>query len=188
MWKVFPFFLSSVFFFCTTDEVSNPRPMGYFRLTFPEKKYVDFPDTSCPFSFQVPQEYCTMVPRKDVPCWYNLEFYPYRATLHISYKKIENNLPQLLEDSRLLVMKHISKASNIDESIINNPSTNVYGTIYRIKGNVGTGMQFHLTDSTHHFLRGSLYFNIVPNPDSVAPIEDFLEKDILQLIQTFQWK
>ena len=68
-----------------------------------------------------------------------------------------------------------------------NPANQVYGLIYKIEGNAASPMQFFLTDSTHHFLRGALYIREVPNIDSLKPVIDFLEIDIIRLIETTSW-
>ena len=60
--------------------------------------------------------------------------------------------------------------------------------VYDIAGNTASSMQFYVTDSTHHFLRGSLYFNVAPNIDSMKIVVDFLKTDVLHMIQTFKWK
>jgi len=48
-------------------------------------------------------------------------------------------------------------------------------------------MQFFLTDSTNHFLRGAFYIREVPNIDSIKPVIDFLVPDIIRLIETTTW-
>jgi gliding motility-associated lipoprotein GldD len=63
-----------------------------------------------------------------------------------------------------------------------------FGMVYDLKGDVASAVQFFITDSTKHFLRGSLYFNIQPNRDSLNPVIDFLREDIMHLIETTQWK
>jgi hypothetical protein len=45
-----------------------------------------------------------------------------------------------------------------------------------------------VTDSTKHYLRGSLYFDAEPNPDSLAPVVEFFRNDIIHLIETLKWK
>lgn len=172
---------------CVEEERFYPKPTGYFRIDLPEKRYLTFNDTLCPFVFDIP-DYAHPVKRTDEFCWYNLEIPRYKATIHLSYKIVDNNLPFLTEDSRLLVMKHISKAGNIKENLILDTLHHVYGTVYELTGNVGSVMQFHLTDSSKHFLRGSLYFNVVPNADSLQPVAEYLKTDIYRLIETFQWK
>ena len=62
------------------------------------------------------------------------------------------------------------------------------GIMYEIKGNAASPFQFFATDSTKHFLRGSMYFNVYPNKDSLAPVFDFVQSDIKHLIETIKWK
>ncbi|HMR57748.1 MAG TPA: hypothetical protein PKC10_10525 [Cyclobacteriaceae bacterium] len=59
---------------------------------------------------------------------------------------------------------------------------------FSIGGNAATGKQFYATDSIKHFLRGALYFNSTPNEDSLNIVYNFLEKDMLHLVNTLKWK
>ena len=79
-----------------------------------------------------------------------------------------------MEESRKFAYDHTIKADAINEKIYINPSQKVYGTIYYIQGNAASSIQFFLTDSTKHFLRGALYFNETPNIDSLQPVIDFI--------------
>ena len=60
--------------------------------------------------------------------------------------------------------------------------------LYNLTGNTATNFQFYVTDSNSHFLRGSLYFNIKTNNDSIAPVLSFLEADIIRMIESLKWK
>lgn len=93
-----------------------------------------------------------------------------------------------LEDARTMVYKHTVKADAINEKAFINKEKKVYGVLYDIKGNAASSVQFYLTDSVTHFLRGALYFNAEPNKDSLAPAIKFIHQDIERLIETFQWK
>jgi len=64
----------------------------------------------------------------------------------------------------------------------------VYGILYDLKGNTASSVQFYVTDSVKHFLRGSLYFEAVPDADSLAPVINFFRGDIVHLIETLKWK
>jgi gliding motility-associated lipoprotein GldD len=57
-----------------------------------------------------------------------------------------------------------------------------------VRTEAASPFQFYLTDSTKNFVRGALYFNTVPNNDSLAPVIDFLKQDIIHMIETFRWK
>ena len=81
---------------------------------------------------------------------------------------------------------HNKKANYIDEMRIERAG-NVSGFAFVIDGPAASPFQFYLTDSTQHFLRGALYFNTQARPDSMAPIYQFVEADILKMIETFRW-
>ncbi len=171
------------------DEVFIPKPKGYFRIDFPKKEYRVY-DSLCPYSFEIPT-YAFIDNDKHLgadPCWLNINFPKYNAQIHLSYKVVTNNIDSLFSQSRDFVVKHQVKSTGIDETVIIRDSAKVYGLVYDISGNSASNVQFYLTDSTHHFMRGALYFNSVPNIDSLKIVVDYLRLDILQMIKTFKWK
>ncbi|MCX6291127.1 MAG: gliding motility lipoprotein GldD [Bacteroidetes bacterium] len=184
------FFLLASILLSSCDEEFVPKPRGYFRISFPEKKYIPYTPADCPFAFDVPA-YTQVVRDTEAraePCWMDIRFNNFRGTLYISYKEVNHNLRQFMEDSRTLALKHIPKASGIDEIQIQVPENHVYGTRYDVKGNAASPIQFFITDSTRHFLRASLYFYASPNSDSIAPVLKFISSDIDHLLATFRWK
>ena len=83
----------------------------------------------------------------------------------------------------------MSKASGIKQIAIRDPKRNMYGLVYEINGmGAASPYQFYLTDSIHHFMRGSLYFDVVPNNDSLAPVISYVKTDIQHLFETINWK
>lgn len=171
------------------DTILAPKPKGYFRIDFPEKKYMKY-DSICPYSFDLPN-YSFIENDNHMgaePCWLNINFPRFNAKIHLSYKLVNNNLDTLLEQSRDFAIKHQVKATGLEETVIIRDSAKVYGLVYDIRGNTASSLQFYLTDSTHHFLRGALYFNSVPNIDSQKVVVDFIRKDIERMITTFKWK
>jgi gliding motility-associated lipoprotein GldD len=182
----------SVFFLllsCGEENSDIPKPRGYYRIDFPEKKY-QLLNIDCPYQFEFPV-YVTATKelnRAGETCWYNLDFGKLKAKVHLSFKTLNNNVPLFLEESRKLAYKHAVKASGIGEFPIENKEEKVYGILYEIGGDAASSIQFHLTDSTRYFLRGSLYFYAEPNADSLSPSLNFIRKDIDHLIETFKWK
>jgi gliding motility-associated lipoprotein GldD len=167
-----------------------PKPRGYYRIDFPIKEYRLF-DTTFPYTFEYPV-YAKIVrdsSRMAEPYWINIVYCPYNAQLHISYKPISKNLASYLNDAHTLVNKHIPKANAISQREYIDPAEKVFGLVYEISGSdAASTYQFYLTDSTKHFVRGALYFDLVPNNDSLAPVIDFLKKDVEHMITTFRWK
>jgi len=172
---------------CHQDYV--PKPRDYIRISYPEKSYRLF-DTVAPFRFLYPS-YAQMLPDSSSgaePFWYNLEFKPLNGTLYLSYKNFNRNPDKLISDSRNLVYKHSIKAESIEETVLSDSSRHVYGILYDLKGNTASSLQFFVTDSSQHFLRGSLYFLAQPDKDSMAPVIRFVRQDVIKLIESLEWK
>jgi len=183
-----------IFCSCLRDEpVAIPKPFGYMRVDLPQKQYY-WLDTIYPFKFKYPvyaelEPYNGKSKEEDAKYWFNLSIPSFNAYLYFTYKEIKNDLPDLREDSRTFVIKHIPKSSNIQDIEISVPEHNVYGILYDIQGSeVASPIQFFITDSSKHYLRVALYFNNIPNNDSLKPIIDFLKIDIDTLINSLTWK
>lgn len=178
------------------NEKFTPKPRGFFRISFPEKEYQPLQD-QYPYQFDIPR-YVKIIPdlqNPDQPWWINLEFQENKAEIHISYYNLANHqtparllLAEFMEETRELAYKHSIKANAIEERIFVNPEEKVFGTVYHIEGNAASPIQFFLTDSTHHFLRGALYIRATPDIDSLKPVIEFLEHDVIQLIESAKWK
>lgn len=188
-------FIIILLLFSACNETYTPKPRGYFRIDFPEKTYSRIAK-QFPFSFEIPTYSKIEKDRRNrnEPNWLNVAIPKNNVEIHISYYDLqEQHKPQrqalieLMEDTRRLAYKHSIKANAIDEQVFMNPGENVYGTIYKIKGNAASPMQFFLTDSTKHFLRGAFYIREVPDIDSLKPVIDFMEPDIIRMIETTNW-
>ena len=174
---------------CQSNQKTTPKPRGYFRIDLPQKEYRQL-DIDCPYTF----EYPTYAQIKQDPsqsgnrCWIDIRFPQLNGTIHISYKPVRSNFKTYAEDARNLAYKHTIKAEAIGEQFYQDPDRKVYGIFYDLKGNVASPAQFFLTDSTRHFIRGSLYFMSEPNQDSLAPVIRFVKKDMKHLMETLKWK
>ena len=176
---------------CSNEKVAMPKPKGYFRINFPEKKYQLF-EGACPYTFSYPiyTEIAADTDKNAQPCWKNLNFTQFNGVLHLTYYDVfsAKTYNEMTENARSLAMKHTIKADAIDQRIINYPDKKVYGIYYSIEGNTASSVQFFLTDSVNHYLRGALYFNERPQYDSIQPVIKFIKQDIDKLIETFRWK
>lgn len=188
--------LSPIFYLLFTACNSNyvPKPRGYFKIDFPEKKYQIFDKPGYPYTFEYPL-YANVVKDStffgeatENPWWINIDFPQFEGRMYISYKQIgKNKFDTLLNDAFKMTSKHSTKAASIDDSLMVTPN-NIHGIFFNVGGDVATANQFFLTDSTTHFLRGALYFNATPNADSLGIVNNFLVKDMRHLINTFKWR
>jgi gliding motility-associated lipoprotein GldD len=174
---------------CSEEENPVPKPRSYVRVEYPqEHNYVTHTDTGR-YSLAIP-DYAVMVNKltSDTACFRDLEMRGFNATVYITYLPVNNNLPALLEESRELLIKHQIKATDIVDTLILRPEDSVYALMYTLSGKVASNIQFTATDSTRHFLRGSLHFYAPPNYDSLYPMIRFLEKDLRHMLGTLKWE
>jgi gliding motility-associated lipoprotein GldD len=176
-------------------EVNVPKPRGHFRIDLPARQYIQFEDRSdkkskIPLEFEYPKYgELTFRTEKGTEGWFNIEFPSYKAKIYLTYKDVKNDLDSLLDQSyNLNIKNHVSKADAIKENSIIDRENKVYGILYDLKGNTASAVEFYVTDSVSHYLRGSLYFATEPNADSLEPVIAFFREDILHLIETLKWK
>lgn len=167
---------------CTKETL--PKPKAYLSLEYKKVGYTKLP-LERPYSFEVLENTSLKDESKN---WLKIQYPILKASLDITYRSVENNLRELLVESEKLVFKHTVKAEQIASDDYVNAEKRVFGTLYEITGNAASQIQFHITDSTHHFIKGALYFKAKPNYDSVLPAVDFIKKDILHLMETLEWK
>lgn len=181
--------LSVSILFASCSEVSIPRPYGYFRVNLPTPVYRSIDTLDFPFKFDVPDN-VKLISRKSNTGekWFDLYYPAMNASIYCSYKPVKNNLNDLFEDSRKIVYKHSVRADGIGEKVFDNSGHKVHGILYDLQGNTASSVQFVLTDSLHHFFRGALYFDNVPNKDSIAPMSTYIRNDVIRMMESFEWK
>ena len=182
MRNVFVWVLIVVFASCKDDVL--PKPKAYLSLEYPEKSYEKLA-LERPYSFNVLSSTTLIDEEKN---WMKIKYPNLKASLDITYRPVENNLTELLTEAEKLVFKHAVKAEQIVPKDFVNSDKKVFGSVYEITGNAASHLQFHATDSTNHFIKGSLYFYAKPNYDSILPAVDYIKKDVLTLMETLEWE
>ena len=180
---------------CKSDEGPLIRPRQYPKVDFPAQSYSTFESEGCPFKVQIPEH--SQVEQKkylfdNIPagqCWFDIVIPDFNATIHCSYFPIneDNIYGSLVNDAFTMAGKHNIKATFREEFNIENQFGS-RGLIFKINGPVATPYQFYISDSTQHFLRGSLYFDNDINSDSISPVVNFLRKDIDVFLSSLQWE
>ena len=179
---------------CNSDYTAGKK-RGYYRISFPEKKYQVFDSPGYPYTFEYPT-YATV--SKDTTFfqdpaddwWVNIDFPQFAGRIYVSYKPVTSRsvFDSLVQDGfKLAYRQHVNMATQIEDSLMQTPH-GVEGIYFSLGGNTATANQFFVTDSVRHFLRGALYFDATPNADSLGIVNTFLKKDLLHLINTLQWR
>jgi len=167
----------------------TPKPVGYNRLEFPAgdlKKH-----SFNRFSLEYPS-YAELIAvlkkdNKDEE-WFSITYPEYNVEIYCTYLPItKRDLSGAIDDSYKMAYSHVVKASEIEQLKYIDNENRVSGILYHIEGDVATPLQFFVTDSISHFLRGSFYYNRKVNSDSVAPLTEFVINDIKKMIGSIRW-
>ncbi len=195
---------------CNSTYTSKKK--GYYKIDFPERKYISFQKEGFPYSFEYPayaniiqdSTYFDQDPQNLY--WTNIDFPQFNGRIFLSYKAIggkstykvkqadgtykdslgTNVFDNMVNDAFKLTNKNESVASSIKDSLFHTQN-GITGVFFKVGGNAATAKQFFMSDTTKNFFRGALYFDVTPNADSLKPVQDFLQKDIDHLINTFRW-
>jgi gliding motility-associated lipoprotein GldD len=195
---------------CNSTYTSKKK--GYYKIDFPERKYVSFHKEGFPYTFEYPayaniiQDSTYFDSSPENPYWINIDFPQFGGRIFLSYKIIGgkaiykvkqmdgkykdsvgiNVFDKMVNDAFNLTNKNQVVTTAIKDSLMHTPNS-VTGIFFTVGGNAATAKQFFLSDTTQNFIRGALYFDVTPNADSLRPVQDFLQTDISHLINTFRW-
>ena len=187
--KIIPVLTFTVMLLSCTRNYT-PRPKGFLRIEPPIAQYVVLDEEGLPYSFSFSRLAIIELPQTDSNMYLlNIDYPDFDAKIYCSYLAITpRELNNYTEDCRKLAGRVARNADVITEKYYENKENNVYGTLFIIDGDAASPVQFMLTDSVKHFFRGALYYKYKTDSDSIAPITDYLENDMAELIQTFHWK
>lgn len=183
--------VASLFMACGNDPI--PKPRAYLRLEYPQPEYKSV-NVPLPFTFEKNSlaERIRTIKSDSTHNIYGIDIdYPsLKGTIYLTYKNVSSRkqLMDYIKDAQNLTQKHVIKADEISEQPYLNKDHKVFGMFYEIGGNAASQSQFYVTDSTKHFLNGSLYFYAKPNYDSILPAAVYLKNDIKHIMETLRWK
>ncbi|WP_229734043.1 gliding motility lipoprotein GldD [Pontibacter amylolyticus] len=169
----------------------TPKPKGYNRIDLPAAAYQPLQDEH-PYTFEY-SKHAKIRPDSSMiaqPHWINIIYPNLGANVQLTYKAINNNpkmLNDLIEDARKLTGKHQIKAYSIEETEIRTPQGDI-ASVFELEGEIPSQFQFYVTDTTTHFFRGALYFTTATQNDSLAPVIEYVKKDIVHMLNTLEFK
>ncbi len=181
--KISVFFSIFILAFSCKDGEAIPKPKAQLRLEYPKPEYEKINLDHLRFE---KNKYASV--EKINPEKFNLLYPSMKAKIYLTYYPVKNNLDSLLRDAEKFTFEHTIKADEIIRRDFVNEKERVFGSINLVTGNAASQIQFHATDSTRHFLNGSLYFYAQPNYDSIMPAVEYIRHDVQRLLETLQWK
>lgn len=180
----------ALFSSCSSDYI--PKPKGYNRIDLPPHEYQKL-DKNLPYTFEYSKSAKILDDTSWIsePEWIDVYYPEFKANVQVTYKNLKGKnkgeLEGLINDARKLTNKHNIKAYAIDETVMKTPSNKIV-SLFELQGEVPSQFQFYTTDSTENFLRGALYFRTSTQNDSLAPVIEFIKVDIIQMLNTLEYK
>ena len=192
--KVKGFILPLLFvvFLCSCKEKENkqePKSVAYPFIERAGNKLVEYENKELSFSISDAAIVKPVDNKDKTGVWFDIVYPQYKATIYCSYLPITKaTFYDAVEDSYKLAFSHASIADGIKQTAYVNKERQTSGIVYEIDGGVAVPIQFFVTDSVSNFFRGSLYYDTLVNPDSVAPVTAYLLEDIVTMIESLEWK
>jgi gliding motility-associated lipoprotein GldD len=176
---------------CSEEEEGYvPKMRGYFKIDLPPHEYKML-NQNRPYNFEH-SKYAEVTDDREGLTgehWVNIYYKDFDANIQLTYKQPKNKKEylEIVDDHLKLTNKHQVKAYSIEEIQIVTPKGRKH-YVYELVGDVPSQFQFYATDTTKNFLRGALYFKTSTKNDSLAPVIDYIKKDVIQLLNTLEWK
>jgi gliding motility-associated lipoprotein GldD len=184
------FIIFIVFFGC--ENYFLPKESAYLRLDYPKPEYELIDNKEFPFFFEANSRLSEI---SDIDI--NLESIDFiinynqlNAQINFQYKNVNSKekLNAYILDLKTAIETHSMMANSVKIKDYSLKEKNIFGRIFDLSGNVASPYQFYLTDSINNIISGFVYFNIKPNYDSILPAINYIENDIIYLIESFDWK
>ena len=170
--KHFPWLLCAIvilslsLFSCNSD-YSVGKKKGYFRISFPEKKYQLFNQPGYPYTFEYPVyanviRDTTFFEDKAGDWWINIDIPRFEGRIHVSYKPInaENSFDSLVSDGFKMAFKqHVDVSTGINDSLMQTPN-GVEGIYFSLGGNTATANRDDDMPGIKHRAHGFLLYDI----------------------------
>ena len=167
-----------------------PKPKGWNRIDLPEHSYQPLKGTY-PYYFEYAENAKVVDDTTGLsePYWIQIIYPEMDAEVDISYKAIggdRNRFYEIINDAHKLTSKHQVKAYSIEQTMLKTKKQQT-AVVFELAGEVPSQIQFYVTDSTQHFLRGALYFKTATSNDSLAPVISYIKEDVMHLLNTLEW-
>ena len=169
-----------------------PKQSAYLRLDYPKPEYKLINDKDFPFFFEANTRLSEIsdidINLRSID--FIINYNQLNAQINFQYKNVNSSekLNAYILDLKRTIETHSMMANSVKIKDYSLKEKNIFGRIFDLSGNVASPYQFYLTDSINNIISGLVYFNIKPNYDSILPAINYIENDIIHLIESFNWR
>ena len=173
------------------DNYLMPKQSAFLRLDYTNPQYEQINNNSFPFLFETNNILSNIseINVSDESIDFILKYDELNGQVNFQYKNVDSKevLDSYILDLKKTIETHSIMANSVRIRDYVLEENDIYGRIFDLSGNVASPYQFYLTDNKNSIISGFVYFNIKPNYDSILPAINYIEKDIIKLIESFNW-
>ena len=174
------------------DNYLMPKQSAYLRLDYLDPQYQLTENNEFPFLFETNNVLSNIsdININDESIDFIVKYDKLNGQINFQYNNVDSKetLNTYIMDLKKSIETHSIMASSIRIRDYVLEENNIYGRIFDLSGDVASPYQFYLTDNKNNIISGFVYFNTKPNYDSILPAINYIENDIINLIESFSWK
>ena len=184
---LFPFGLFLFIFSCNESNYL-PREKGFLRLEFEKPTYDTFSNESSGLNFIYNDAYSTFEIVSDEKIV--LGYKDIKISIVLSDVELENlsSFEESLQNFYMFLEPHRKKSNQISIKEFRSADNNRFAKVFEMRGPVASPLQFYVTDSTNHFLFGSMNIMEKSDYDSIYPSIMYVKNDIFSIIESVNWE
>lgn len=184
---LFPFGLFLFIFSCNESNYL-PREKGFLRLEFEKPTYDTFSNESSGLNFIYNDAYSTFEIVSDEKIV--LGYKDIKISIVLSDVELENlsSFEESLQNFYMFLEPHRKKSNQISIKEFTSADNNRFAKVFEMRGPVASPLQFYVTDSTNHFLFGSMNIMEKSDYDSIYPSIMYVKNDIFSIIESVNWE
>ena len=183
------FLFAFILFLFSCDETNYlPKEKGFLRLEFEKPTYDTFSNESSGLNFIYNEAYSTFEIVSDEKIV--LGYKDIKIRIVLSDVDLENlsSFEESIQKFYRFLEPHRKKSNQISIKEFTSADNNRFAKVFEMRGPVASPLQFYVTDSTNHFLFGSMNIMEKSNYDSIYPSIMYVKNDIFSIIESVNWE
>ena len=183
------FLFGFLLFLFSCDETNYlPKEKGFLRLEFEKPTYDTFSNESSGLNFIYNDAYSTFEIVSDEKIV--LGYKDIKIRIVLSDVGLENlsSFEESIQNFYMFLEPHRKKSNQISIKEFTSADNNRFAKVFEMRGPVASPLQFYVTDSTNHFLFGSMNIMEKSDYDSIYPSIMYVKNDIFSIIESVNWE
>ena len=182
---LFGFFL----FHFSCDETNYlPKEKGFLRLEFEKPTYDTFSIEASKLNFIFNNAYSSFEIVSDEKIV--LSYKDIKIDIVLSNVELDNisSFEESIQNFYMFLEPHRKKSNQISIKEFTSANNKIFAKVFEMRGPVASPLQFYVTDSTNHFLFGSMNIMEKSDYDSIYPSIMYVKNDVFSIIESVNWE